>query len=131
MAASYHDIITDPSHANLSIDAQKKMGLPACGDMSKEHKDWITDIIAMSDRGEIDVLRPETLVRPEVYSTLSAEDRAQVDSNLYTLANELRHIEGFYRDDATPNACQQLERMIDHFWAARDRLEEHGDVFKF
>ncbi len=128
--ANYADIITSQS-GDLPLKKQKEMGKPVDDGMSPKHRQWVEEMIRMSDAGEIDVLDPDTLVNRDVYEKMTQEDRGKVDLSLSTMANQLRHIEDFYRSDKTPNACTQLQIMIDHFWAMRDRLEEHGDVFKF
>ena len=119
-------------HHDLSEAAQKKAGQAIAGPMDDPHASFLTRVIAMLDRGEIDAAKPETLLNQSVYDGLSQEWKDKTNLALINLADQLRQIEQFYRGTATPNSSPQLQTMIEYLWQMKERIESHGyDVFKF
>lgn len=119
-------------YKNLSEEAQKKAGQATGSDMDEKHKQFLADLIGMLDRKEMDASVPSSLLKQENYAKLGEEAKDSVDYSLHNLADELRHIEWYFRSKTTPNASPQLQTMIEHLWDVKSRLEEkHGDVLKF
>ena len=119
-------------YQDLSEEAQKKAGRATGTTMDPEHKQFLADLIAMLDRKEMDFTVPSSMLKQENYDALDEEARRAVDYALLNLADQLRHIEWYFRSKTTPNASPQLQSMIDHFWDMKSRLEEkYGDVLKF
>lgn len=119
-------------HQDLSEEAQKKAGQATGSDMNAQHKKFLADLIAMLDRKEIDATVPPSLLNQKEYTALPQESKDAVDYALLNIADDLRHIEWYFRSSTTPNASPQLQTMIEHLWDMKSRLEEkHGDVLKF
>lgn len=119
-------------HRDLSEEAQKQAGQATGSDMDEKHKQFLSDLIGMLDRKEMDASVPSSLLKVENYARLGEEAKDSVDYSLFNLADELRHIEWYFRSKTTPNASPQLQTMIEHLWDVKSRLEEkHGDVLKF
>ncbi len=119
-------------HKDLSLEDQKKAGQAAGDDMSQKHKEYLAVLIGLLDRHEIDILKPESFLKHDVYDTLPADSRVQVDLTLVNLADQIRRIESFYRSKQTPNASPELQTMIEHLWQMKGRVEQKvGAVFKF
>ena len=118
-------------HQDLSEDAQKKAGQATGSDMEQKHKSFLADLIAMLDRKEIDASAPSSLLNRDVYGKLPEESQYAVDYAVLNLADQLRHIEWYFRSKTTPNASPQLQTMIEHLWQKKSILEEkYGDVLK-
>jgi hypothetical protein len=116
----------------LTEAQQKKAGQPVSGDMDQEHKNFCTTISALLEKGEINVTKPETFLNQSVYDALPDEWKAKTDLIIVNMATLLDHIYGFYKSKQTPDACPQLETMIEQLWEMKQRIEVHGhDVFKF
>lgn len=117
--------------AALSEEKQKSAGTPIGGDMDEEHKHFAEAVSKMLEDGIIDENNPETFLNQEVYDALEPEWKAKTDLTMVNVASLLRHIHDFYRSKQTPDACPQLESMIDQLWEMKQRIEVHADVFKF
>lgn len=125
-------ISTVKGSPQLSDDAQKKMGQAGGNDMDDEHKKFLAVLIGLLDRKEIDAMAPSSFVKQKQYEALPEEARDAVDYALVNLADQIRHIEEFFRSKATPNASPELQSMIEHLWQMTSRLElKYGDVLKF
>lgn len=118
-------------HKDLSEAAQIRAGQASGNNMDEKHKKFLADLIGMIDRKEIDVTVPESLVNRSVYDALPELSRGVVDFALLNLADQIRRIEGYFRNTKTPNASPELQTMIEYLWQMKSRLEEkHGNVLK-
>lgn len=115
----------------LSEAEQKKAGTPMGGDMGDEHKNFCKTITKLFESGEINVTQPETFLNRDVYDKLEPEWKAKTDLAMLNIATLLEHIYGFYKSKQTPDACPQLQNMIEQLWEMKQRIESHADVFKF
>ena len=127
--ADFHRAIA--VHTTLSVEDQVRAGTPTGGDMDAEHKEFLALIVRLVDSKEIDPYKPETFLKKDVYDAMPEEWRNKTDAMLPNLADSLRHAVDFYKSSKTPNACPQLETMIEHLWQMKQRIEETYDVFKF
>jgi hypothetical protein len=119
-------------HKDLSVADQVKAGQATGTDMGAEHKKFLADLIGMIDRKELNASSPGTFLHEGEYNKLDEMGRSAVDVAVLNLADQLRHIENFYRSTKTPNASPELQTMIEYFWNMKSRLEEkYGDVLKF
>lgn len=119
------------SGADLSLNEQKNAGTPIGGDMSDEHKKFVQTLSLLIEKGTIDPANLESFLNPSVYQKLEDSIRAKVDMSLPNIATLLRHIIDFYRSKQTPDACPQLQTMIDQLWEMKERVEVHGDILTF
>jgi hypothetical protein len=119
------------ANKDMPVDAQKKAGQAQGDDMDDEHKQFLALVIGMLDRKQIDVYKPETFLKKDVYDSLSEEWKSKVDVAMLNIALQLRQIEWFYRSKTTPNASPELQNMIEHLWQMKQRIEDHYDVFVF
>jgi hypothetical protein len=115
----------------LSEADQKKAGKPIGDDMGDEHKNFVKIVSKLLDSGEIDVTKPETFLKKDVYDALDADSKAKIDIAMLNMATLLSHIYDFYKSKKTPDAAPQLETMIEQLWQMKQRIESHADVFKF
>jgi hypothetical protein len=115
----------------LSEADQKKAGKPIGDDMGDEHKNFVKIVSKLLDSGEIDVTKPETFLKKDVYDALDADSKAKIDIAMLNMATLLSHIYYFYKSKKTPDAAPQLETMIEQLWQMKQRIESHADVFKF
>lgn len=118
-------------HKDLSVADQIKAGRATGTDMEERHKEFLAKLIAMVDKGDIMIGDPQSLVHQKVYDALPEESRGIVDFALLNLVDQVRRIEDYFRNTATPNASPELQTMIEYLWQMKSRLEEkHGDVLK-
>lgn len=115
----------------LSEAAQVKAGAPILGDMGDEYKHFAVTISTLLENGSLDVGKPETFLNKSVYDGLDQEWKGRADMAMMNVATLLSHIYDFYKSKQTPDACPQLATMIEQLWDMKQRIETHGDVFKF
>ncbi len=119
------------ANADLSLAEQKSAGAALGGDMGQKHKDFVKNLSTMIEAGKIDPSSIQTILNKEVYDHLNEVVKAKVDYALPNIAILLTHVIGFYRSKQTPDACPQLETMIEQLWEMKERLEVHRDIFIF
>ncbi len=119
------------AHKDLPEDAQKQAGQAIAGDMKPEHVAFLQLVVKLIDDKQMDPYTPETLLNKNVYDALTDEWKAKVDYALMNISTQLRRIYEFYKSTATPDSSLQLQTDIDHLWQMKNRIERHGDIFKF
>lgn len=116
---------------NLSEEQQKKMGQSVGAKMGEEHEAFMKTILRMLDSKEIDVSKPQSFLKMEVYNRLDEIWKGKVDLALLNIATLLGHIVDFRLSKKTPDESPELQSMIEHLWQMKQRIEETHDVFKF
>jgi hypothetical protein len=122
---------TIQQHTDLPVEKQVQAGKSAGSPMDREHENFMRTILKMIDQKEIDLARPESFLKMEVYSALDEEWKAKVDVALVNISDLLSHIVAFRISKKTPDESPELQSMIEHLWQMKQRIEETHDVFKF
>jgi hypothetical protein len=129
MSPDFHQSIAQ--HKNLSEAEQRKAGQAIAAPMDEKYNAFLKEVIEIIDSGAIDLTKPETLLHPNVYEALTAEQRNAVDLALINIIHQLRIVVEFYKSTKTPNESPQLQTMIEQLWLMKQRIEDqYGDVFK-
>jgi len=115
----------------LSEAAQKKAGQSQGAKMGEEHEAFMKTILRMLDSKEIDVAKPQTFLKMDVYNRLDEQWKGKVDLALVNIANLLGHIVDFRLSKQTPDESSELQSMIEYLWQMKQRIEDTHDVFKF
>ncbi|ALM09863.1 MAG TPA: hypothetical protein DEB30_01940 [Candidatus Peribacter riflensis] len=115
----------------LSEAEQKKAGQSQAAPMGAEHEDFMRTILQLLDSKQIDVSKPQSILKMEVYNRLDEEWKGKVDLALVNIADLLGHIVEFRLSKKTPDASSELQSMIEYLWQMKQRIEEFHDVFKF
>jgi hypothetical protein len=115
----------------LSADAQKRMGEAAAAPMDDEHNNFLKTILALIDSGTLDVYKPETFLKREIYDALDEQWRDKTDLALINIANHLQNIYLFRVSKQTPDESPILASMIEELWQMKQRIEQAHDVFIF
>lgn len=116
---------------DLSEEQQKKAGQSVGAKMGEEHEQFMQTVLRMLDSKEIDVAKPGTFLKMEVYNALDEEWKDKADLALANIADLMHHIVEFRVSKATPDESPELQSMIEHLWQMKQRIEETHDVFKF
>lgn len=124
-------IRTIGSQTPLSEEQQKKVGQAKSTQMGADHERFMKEILRMLDQKEIDVMKPASFLKMEVYNRLDEEWKSRVDLALVNIATLLSHIVEFRLSKQTPDQSPELESMISTLWQMKQRIEETHDVFKF
>ncbi|OGJ61990.1 hypothetical protein A3C37_00620 [Candidatus Peribacteria bacterium RIFCSPHIGHO2_02_FULL_53_20] len=127
----YLATIAQGQKTTLSAAEEKKMGEAAAAPMNDGHNQFLQVILALIDKGEIDVYKPETFLKKDVYDKLDETWRDKTDLALLNIANHLQNIYLFRVSKQTPDEAPILASMIDELWQMKQRIEETHDVFKF
>lgn len=129
--ADFITTITQGQKTTLSTERQKKMGEAAAAPMDDNHNRFLQTILALIDTGEIDVYKPDTFLKHEIYDTLDQAWRDKTDLALVNIANLLQNIYLFRVSKQTPDESPILAAMIEELWQMKQRIEKTHDVFKF
>ncbi|OIO52910.1 hypothetical protein AUJ46_06580 [Candidatus Peregrinibacteria bacterium CG1_02_54_53] len=116
---------------DLPEEQQKKVGKAQAAKMGDEHEVFMKTILRMLDEKAIDVTKPETFLKMEVYNRLDDAWKGKVDLAIVNIADLLSHIVEFRLSKQTPDESPELQSMIEHLWQMKQRIEETHDVFKF
>lgn len=115
----------------LSEAVQKKAGQSQGAKMGEEHETFMKEILRMLDSKEIDVAKPQSFLKMEIYNRLDEQWKGKVDLALVNIANLLGHIVEFRLSKKTPDESPELQSMIEYLWQMKQRIEDTHDVFKF
>jgi len=129
--ADFRKTIVAHTGTELTEDEQKNAGQPIAGSMAAKEEDFMKSLVALIDAGKIDPYDQNTFLVQEVYEKLDPAWREKTDIALVNIAQQIRLIYEFYKSRKTPDACPQLETMVDQLWIMKQRIEEHHNVFKF
>lgn len=117
---------------SLSVEDLKRIGQSTARNMDPKHEEFMKLILQLLEGKEIDILKPETFLKEEVYEQLSDMAKDKVDLALMNIADLLSQIVDFRLSKETPDESPELESMIEYLWQMKERVEkQHGDVFKF
>lgn len=117
--------------APLSDASQIKAGQSATEKMGDQHENFMKGVLRLIDSGEIDLNKPQSILKMEIYNRLDEMWQSKVDLALVNIVNLLTHIVAFRISKKTPDESTELESMIEHLWQMKQRIEETHDVFKF
>ncbi len=129
--ADFLTTITEGQKQNLTAEEQLNMGKAEAAPMDAKHNTFLETILTLVDSGEIDVYKPETFLKRDVYDKLDEQWRDKTDLALMNIANQLQNVYLFRVSKQTPDESPILSAMIDELWQMKQRIEEHHDVFKF
>lgn len=129
--ANFIASIAQAQNTTISAEDQKRMGQAAAAPMDDQHNRFLQTILALIDKGEIDVYKPETFLKKEVYDKLDEQWRDKTDLALLNIANHLQNIYLFRVSKQTPDESPILASMIEELWQMKQRIEQTHDVFKF
>lgn len=115
----------------LSEAAQVKAGQSTGSKMGDAHEKFMKEVLRLIDVKEIDLTKPQSILRLDVYDALDEAWQSKVDRALIDIVNLLGHIVAFRISKQTPDESPELQSMIDHLWQMKQRIEATHDVFKF
>lgn len=115
----------------LSEAAQVKAGQSTASKMGTKHESFMKEVLRLIDSKEIDLNKPQSILKMEVYNALDEEWQSKVDRALINVCNLLSHIVAFRISKKTPDESTELQSMIEYLWQMKQRIEETHDVFKF
>ncbi|MDP7069015.1 MAG: hypothetical protein QF815_00680 [Candidatus Peribacteraceae bacterium] len=125
------DFVTQVAGAkDLTIDEQKKAGVPVKGKMDGGHNDFLKNLKALLDSGEIDPYVPKSIINQDVYDSLDETWQDKADLTIVNVANQIRLIQEFMESNETPDESPQLQTMVEHLWQMKQTIEREHDVFK-
>lgn len=114
----------------IDPETQKKLNQPLVksNGLSPEDQTFLNTVTSKVEKGEINLMQPETLINHSVYDNLPQEKQGQVDFDAVNLASTLRNIYDLWK--ANPNPTFQIENMVNQVRLTKERLEEiSGDVY--
>ena len=122
--------MADNNQTNISEDDQKRMSKPISNSLglSEANQKFLDDVISKIEKGQLDPLRPSTLINQQFYSTLSPKSQGQADLSAVNLCSTIREIKTLY--DLKYSDSYQMENLVERVRLTKERLEnEDGDIF--
>ncbi len=113
-----------------SLEDQKRLGIPKPTGLAQTHEKFLKEVIVLIGQGQIDTKFPETFIHQPVYRGLSPEWRAKVDMatpNIISLLERIMDLHARPENDASV----EMKNLIETLWQAKERIEQHADVFIF
>lgn len=123
----------DPATDNLPIDpkVQKKVINDPKSDpsgVSQDDTEFLNMVMDKVERGEINLLDPNTLLNNKVYDKLGEEAKGKADFNALNLLATLRQIKSLW--DLDKRDSFQIQNLVRQVKMTKERLEaEGGDIF--
>jgi len=126
------DFLTTIGQQNpLSEAAQVRVGQSTAQKMGDAHESFMKEVLRLIDTKEIDLTKPQSVLKMDVYNALDEIWQSKVDRALINIVDLLSHIVGFRISKMTPDESPELQSMIEYLWQMKQRIEETHDVFKF
>lgn len=117
-------------HKKLAEHKQKKAGSPVQGSVGTNHQQFLEQLFALLDSGEVDPFKPSTALKHEVYNNLDEDKQAEIDLELQTICGQIRLIESMRKQGGDLNSVH-FHSIVEHLWDMVNRIEVDNDVFKF
>lgn len=115
---------------SLSQEQQSNLNKPVSlpTGLSEANKKFLEDVMGKIGKGQIDLLKPSTLINTAFYDTLPSNIRGEADMNAVNLASALREIKSLY--DLKLADSYQMENLVERVRVTKERLEEvSGDIY--
>ncbi len=120
----------DPSTDNASIanEVQQRLNTPmAASAFSADEQAFLNLLMAKIADGSIQLYSPSSLLNAPVYETLPSEAQGKADQNAVVLLTKIREINDLMQVYHEPNEI--VKNLVASLLAAKNRLEEHADIF--
>ena len=109
---------------------EAELGKPKAASLTDEHSSFLKTVINLIDGGKIDTKNPQSFIKQDVYDGLSNEWKAKTDQAVPNIITILEHIMDLHARDEE-NSTEEMNGLIEMLWQAKQRIEEHADVFIF
>ena len=109
---------------------QKELGKPVGAALADEHANFLQIVLKLIDDGKIDLVNPQSIFNQDVYDGLSDEWKARTDQALPNIISLLERVMDLH-SRPEENESMEMKNLIETLWQAKQRIEEHADVFIF
>lgn len=107
-------------------DLNKPISLPS--GLSEANKKFLEDVMGKIEKGQIDLLKPSTLINKAFYDTFPQGVQGETDMSAVNLVAALREIKTLY--DLKQTDSYQMENLVERVRVTKERLEEiAGDIY--
>ena len=130
MADDFAKVIKKHSGKDPSEKEQEELGKPQATALSDEYENFLQTVISLIDEGKVDTKNPSSFINDDIYEGLDDELRAKTDQAIPNLASLLDRIMDFHSREESDESIE-MKGLIDMLWQAKQRIEEHADVFIF
>lgn len=130
MPTPFFKAIQKHSGKDLPAATQTQLGIPQGTSLADEHASFLKTVITLVDGGKIDTKFPQTFLHSDVYESLLPEWKAKTDRVIPNIATLLERIMDLH---ARPEKDEsyEMKNLIELLWQAKERIEQHADVFIF
>lgn len=117
-------------HTNVTQDEHIAAGQPVKGAVGNDHKEFLEVLFALLASGEVDPYKPSSMLKTDVYDSLTEEKQDAVDMELQSICSQVRLLDNFHKSGGDENSIH-FHTMVEQLWEMVDRIEIENDVFKF
>lgn len=113
------------------VKTQKELNAPLSDPTgaSEEDKEFLKMILEMIESGEIDMLKPKSLINEKVYNRLSEIEQGRTDLEALNILAAIRHIKELDEQEIGMDTFQ-MKNLVERVKNTKERLEEKGgDLF--
>jgi hypothetical protein len=117
-------------HTNVTQEEHIAAGQPVTGTVGSDHKEFLEVLFSLLASGEVDPYKPSSMLKTDVYDSLTEEKQDAVDMELQSICNQVRLIDNFRKGGCDATSIH-FQTMVEQLWQMVDRIEIENDVFKF
>jgi len=117
--------------SDLPEKEQKKLNEPLVDPegLDETNKQFLDDVMAKLESGEIDLHTPDTIINQDVYANLDEKVQGETDLNAVSMLARLREIKDLH--DFGQVKSYQFKNLVEQVRLTKERLEKDaGDIFK-
>jgi hypothetical protein len=117
--------------SDLPEKEQKKLNEPLVDPegLDEANKQFLDDVMAKLENGEIDLHTPDTIINQDVYSKLGEKVQGETDLYAVTMLARLREIKDLH--DFGQVESYQFKNLVEQVRLTKERLEKDaGNIFK-
>lgn len=117
-------------HTNISNQDQIDAGVQVQGPVGNSHQEFLEHLFALLASGEVDPYAPSSMLKTDVYDSLTEQEQDAIDMELQTICSQVRLIDSFQKSGGDKNSIH-FNTMVEQLWQMVERIEIKNDVFKF
>ena|SRR3989344_2215130 len=130
MTNPYLQSVEQHSGKDLPSGTEQTLGKPRAASFQDEHTRFLATVVKLIDAGKIDTKNPGSFIKADVYAGLSADWQKRVDLTTPNIITLLEHIMDLHLRPEKDESFE-MKNLIETLWQAKQRIEEHVDVFIF
>lgn len=119
------------ANKNVTQEKQIAAGEQVHTTLNTEYQQFLQELFRLLDSNEIDPYTPSSMLKNEVYDSLTEQKQDAIDMELHNICNQVRMIDNFRKSNNDQLDSAHFTTMVKHLWEMVNRIEIENDIFKF